>query len=95
MSHRGHNNMSRSTKSRRFLREIESIIHFDTDESDHDNTHFEETLLQEETRDVSQCFDTTISEQNQSLEGKKSIIIFQIGVICEAFNYLFFYNIDW
>jgi len=64
-------------------------------ESDHDNTQFEETLLQEETRDVSQCFDTTIFEQNQSLEGKKSIIIFQIGVICEAFNYLFFYNIDW
>lgn len=72
MSHRAHNNMSRSTKRRRVLQEIESLIHFDTDyESDPDNTHFVDPLLQEETRDVSQCFDTTIFEQNQLLEGKK------------------------
>lgn len=72
MSHRARNNMSRSTKRRRVLQEIESLIHFDTDyESDHNNTHFEDPLLQEETRDVSQCFDTTIFEQNQLLDGKK------------------------
>jgi len=53
MSHRARNNMSRSTKRRRVLQEIESLIHFDTDyESDHDNTHFEDLLLQKETR----CF---------------------------------------